>query len=107
MTISQLTRVLDTATADTKPPHIFGHPGCTIETLYAAAGKTTAAPERHALYHCPTCPAEELRLTWDSIRKRHAGFCKVCLKLWPLPRNTITTERLKDMIREAALNFGE
>ncbi len=107
MTISQLTRYIDTATGDAKPLHIFGNPGHTINTIYAVAGKTIAAPEQNALYHCPTCPAEELRLTWDGLRKRHAGFCKCCLKLWPLPRHTITPERLKEMIRESTLNFGE
>jgi hypothetical protein len=104
MTLTQLTRYIDAATADTKPPHIFGEPGRTIDILFAAAGKTANAHEQHALYHCPTCPSEELRLTWDSIRRRHAGFCKRCLKLWPLPRHTVTAERLKDMIREAMLN---
>jgi hypothetical protein len=46
-----------------------------------------------------TCAPEELRLTWDAIRHRHAGFCKQCRKLWPLPRRTVTKAAVRAAIR--------
>jgi len=66
-----------------------------VPRLYAFADTTSPDAYNLRLYHCPTDPQEELRLTWDAIRHQHAGFCKACRKLWPLPRRTITREQLQ------------
>lgn len=58
------------------------------------------------LYHCPIDPAEELRLTWDALRRRHAGFCKVCTKLWPLPRRVPTPEELRELADQRQMQLN-
>lgn len=58
------------------------------------------------LYHCPTCPGEELRLTWDDLRKRHAGFCRECRKLWPLPRRTLSAKELRELADQRQIDLS-
>jgi hypothetical protein len=89
---------MDTArlslTIDTEPTiRLSG----SLPFVYAAADTTGEGEDQHAirLYHCPTDPTEELRLTWDALRRQHAGFCKACRKLWPLPRRVLTPEQLR------------
>jgi len=61
-----------------------------INFIFAAA----ISQDHRPLYRCPVDPEEELRLTWDGIRQRHAGFCKKCENLWPLPRRTIRRKQI-------------
>jgi len=72
---------------------------------YAAPTEGSSGADAYSLrlYHCPTDPQEELRLTWDAIRHQHAGYCKACRKLWPLPRRTITREQLMLALHENAV----
>ncbi len=94
-------RILNSYEEDTIVPHLTHEPSASsrgaISFIYAvAAGET---PDEPALYRCPTCSPEELRLTWDSLRNRHAGFCTQCRKLWPLPRRTVTKNKLREALR--------
>lgn len=82
-----------------------GGPGV-LPVLYAMAqDEDGMKPDAYTLklYHCPTDPAEELRLTWDAIRHQHAGFCRACRKLWPLPRRTITRDQLALALKQNAV----
>ncbi len=63
--------------------------------IYAQAEGDRESEFSVRLYHCPTCPTEELRLTWDGVRRRHCGFCRECKKLWPLPRRSLTPQELR------------
>lgn len=74
-----------------------------LPRLYASAEAADTFSVR--LYHCPTCPEQELRLTWDDLRKRHAGFCKQCRKLWPLPRRVLTAEELRAIADQRELDL--
>ncbi len=90
---------------DTKPDELT-----TLPFVYAVAHAVAhEAADQYTmkLYHCPTCPTEELRLTWDGVRRRHAGFCRECKKLWPLPRRSLTPGELRQIAQQRELELQE
>ena len=75
--------------------------------VYAAADEDHPDAFTVRLYHCPTDPAEELRLTWDALRRQHAGFCKACRKLWPLPRRVLSPDQLRAIADKRQLEIAD
>ena len=68
-----------------------------VGDIYAQADPD--AGQTQQVYRCPTCGPEQLRLTWDELRKRHAGYCHKCKKLWPLPRRTFGFADLREQLQ--------
>jgi len=94
-----------TVAVDTEPPAAAGT-DTTLPFMWACADD---APDDFnvRLYHCPIDPLEELRLTWDALRRKHAGFCKACRKLWPLPRRVLTAQELRAIADARQLHLGD